>query len=191
MNTHAINEQARVAQLTSRDLASQAHFEVNRGVKQEPEYHDADNILEGEEDEKQLENGSIVYDDNGRAYRYYASESAYQAATSGDVLDTPVQVQRNQQQIQQTTSSSLPSNGMYNQDSPFVSMQLQSSLGNAAPISISPSMPTDLRNDYHRELAAPFESWMPGNGALNISAGVSLQRSLMLGNAGAAIQEEK
>ena len=32
------------------------------------------------QDETELVNGSIVFDEHGQAYRYYASESAYQAA---------------------------------------------------------------------------------------------------------------
>ncbi|KAJ9103804.1 hypothetical protein QFC21_002266 [Naganishia friedmannii] len=187
MKTHTVNEQARVAQLTARDLAAQSHFEVNPEVKLEPEDHPADDILE--EEERELENGSIVYDDNGRAYRYYTSESAYQEATAGNLAETPTQDRANQctgqQQQHQTSPGSLSIDEIYNQDSPFVTMQLQSSLGNAAPVSFSPSIPAESRNGTYQELAAPFEQWMPGNPALHISAGASLQQPLILGYAGA------
>ncbi|KAJ9092236.1 hypothetical protein QFC19_008773 [Naganishia cerealis] len=189
MKTHEIKEQSRVAQLTARELAAQSHFEVNPQVKLEPEdYLANDSILEEEEEEKELENGSIVYDHNGRAYRYYASESAYQAATGGPpeapMNEPPFQWACHPEHQQTSSSGSSSNTGVFNRNPPLTSLPFQSGLGNAAPAALSSTMPTDHENGQR----APFEQWMPGrNGTFDISSGVSLNRPPALGNAGTTI----
>lgn len=81
IQTHEISEQKLVAQLTSREQAEAHHFapEEDVQVKEEPEESGMVNV-QLHQDETELVNGSIVFDENGQAYRYYTSESEYQAA---------------------------------------------------------------------------------------------------------------
>jgi hypothetical protein len=117
------------------------------------------------QDEQELINGSIVFDENGQAYRYYKSESEYQAAHG--VGAVPLQVQTGHQEaITSDSATSFP---------------LEFRLGNAAPpppttTFIMPPAPLG------RDLASGSGSWDP-TAKNGLQAG-DFARSLAFGNSG-------
>ena len=71
LQTHELKDQKLVAQLTSRELAEGHHFvpEEDVQVQQEPEVEPGLVRIHLHQDETDLVNGSIVFDEHGQAYR--------------------------------------------------------------------------------------------------------------------------
>lgn len=188
--THEVKDQERVAQMTSRELADSNDFEMEEQVhvKAEPEEATGMVNVRLQEDEQELVNGSIVYDEDGRAYRYYASESEYHQAAQQQ-LDTPFQAQ-----APLFDSSAMSEHAHMHLPVPMThesttaadpSFPLDCHLGNAAPpiSDMTDSLPTDASH-------APFSGfglWTRDGAPHDLSEGISLPRPLALGNAGFSI----
>jgi hypothetical protein len=125
LQTHELKDQKLVAQLTSRELAEGHHFvpEEDVQVQQEPEVEPGLVRIHLHQDETDLVNGSIVFDEHGQAYRYYASESSYQAAygLAGGSATQPERLHE----------TAMPTN--VEDDTPTSAFTLGFRLGNAAP----------------------------------------------------------
>lgn len=175
MQTHELKEQKLVAQLTARELAEAHHFAPDEDVqvKEEPEEESGMVNVQLHQDEQELVNGSIVFDENGQAYRYYKSESEYQAAQEFEAGGAATGAGYLQGHIGHQDA-------IINQDS-ATSFPLEFRLGNAAPPPPTMSFvmpPAPLG----RDLTVGSGSWDPA--AKNGLQAGDFARNLAFGNAG-------
>lgn len=154
-------------------------------VKAEPQEPTGMVNVQLQDDQQELVNGSIVYDENGRAYRYYSSQSDYQAAQH---LDMPIQglsSDSSAMQDQPQLLTPVPLTHALPTSATDFGFPLQAQLGNAAP---SMSVMNDpSASDANQAGFSGLGMWTRDGAAMDMSDGISLPRPLALGNAGVSM----
>lgn len=137
-----------------------------------------------QDDQQELVNGSIVYDEDGRAYRYYSSQTDYQAAQHLDMPPQGAPANSNPTPGPQLLAP-VPLRHEPTSATEF-EFHLQAQLGNAAPhtMGMGAGMGEASAPDANQPGNFAFGMWNGEGNAMDMSEGIALPRPLALGNAG-------
>jgi hypothetical protein len=182
--THEFKDQQLVPQMTSHQETDATDFDMGEQVqvKAEPQELSGMVNVQLQDDQQELVNGSIVYDENGRAYRYYSSQSDYQAAQHLDLPNQGLSSDLSAMQKQPQLLAPVPLTHELPTSATDFGFPLQAQLGNAAPSMSVMNDPSST--DVNQAAFSGFGMWTRDGAAMGMSESISLPRPLALGNAG-------